>query len=319
MYLQRLLTVIFLAGIFSFAIGNFFDHLYKQKLSFLFNGDANEILEGKENYDIIFLGNSKIHSGIDPYYVDSVTEKKTYNFALGGADAPEIKLLSTLYLQTHTAPEIVVLGIDNSMLSSYNILKERFFYLFYLKNDTISKYMADNGFPARLIEALPFTKYSFFDEYSRASMFDRRNGIERQYKGFVVTSLTKVNSMDTSIHNSEKKPFYRPLPGDENVNDTSANFITEMVKLFVEKGTHVIFLRAPLKYSTQKIFSTPVDSFYTTLSNKYSIPIIRADTSSIFKNEHFADNIHLNENGSKILSLLVASYLKKYSESIINR
>lgn len=278
------------------------------------NSKPEEAIYGKTNYDILFLGNSKIHTGLNPYYIDSVTKLNSYNLAMSGGDEQEMKLLSTVYLQHHLPPKIVIIGIDNSMLLKYNMLKERFQYLFYLHNDTIKSYMKKNGFPSSLIEMLPFTKYSFFDEYNRASVFIGNGEITRKikhniYKGFwnVFPQLNSDSVIARKLKEREPQ-FYNTLSGSGKINDTSLATISQTIDMFIHKGTRVVFLQTP---AGKKDSLSAGDQFYSRLANKYNIPIVRADTVKIFTKKYFVDDFHLNEPGSEILSLFVADIINK--------
>ncbi|MES1220085.1 MAG: hypothetical protein ABUT20_31575 [Bacteroidota bacterium] len=315
MFFRRLVTVSIIVVLAGFVTGIFLDYRYKKRWGWLFFDKIDEALKGKTNYDIILLGNSRVHTGLNPYYVDSLTKMNSYNLAIGSGDEEEMKLLSTLYLGSHLPPKFVVIGLDNSMLVKYNILKERFAYLFYLQNDTVSAAMQKKGFPTSFIRLLPFIKYSFFDEYNRTSLFVGNGQIKKlfkhnYYKGFVnIFDDDNISSITADTLQKTNTPF-NTLPSSEKINDTAANTFRHTVKMFLSEGTRVIFLNLPERKKTITTFSSPDDSFYLNLSKELNIPIIRADTSSLFTDKYFVGGNHLNEPGSELLSLLVANFIK---------
>jgi len=63
MYLRRLIIVILMILAGSFLIGKTFDIRYRKRWEYFFFTKPEEAVYGKENYDILFFGNSKIHSG----------------------------------------------------------------------------------------------------------------------------------------------------------------------------------------------------------------------------------------------------------------
>ena len=271
-------------------------------------------LSNQQNFDIIFLGNSRTHSGINPYYIDSITALKSYNLAIGACDEEEMKLIATVYLQQHQPPSVAVIGVDNSMLVKYNILKERFPYLFYLKNDTISSIMHKNGFPTRLIKFMPFLKYSFFDEYNRTAVFVSGKPIPRfehnVYNGFVNISRDTSTGI-TGLQTDQLQP--KELPQNENINDTAASTFKQTIELLQSKGTRILFLFPPSrnKKSFQKDGELPLHKFFLDYAATKGIPVMRADTSLIYTSNYFTDNFHLNEPGSRILSIQVADFIVK--------
>ena len=101
MYLKRLLIVSIITCTVAYLTGWFFDHMYRKRWSTLFFEKTEALIRSKTNYDIILLGNSKVHFGINPYYVDSVTKLNSYNFGYGGSDMQDIMLTTNVYLQNH--------------------------------------------------------------------------------------------------------------------------------------------------------------------------------------------------------------------------
>ena len=129
MYLKRLLFIVIIVWLAGYTGGCLFDYLYKKRWAVMFFDKTEELIHGKNNYDILFLGNSRVHFGINPYYIDSITGVKSYNFGNGGADAQTIMLVSDIYLQYHNAPVLVVISVDMSALTKREILKTYFYYL----------------------------------------------------------------------------------------------------------------------------------------------------------------------------------------------
>lgn len=314
MFLTRLAIIFLLTLSLAFVIGKCFDTRYKKRWQGLFFDKIETALSPEKEYDILLLGNSRLHSGINPWYIDSITHLTSYNLGLGAADEQEIKLISTLYLQNHRPPKIAIFGMDNMMLIKYNVLKERFAYLFFLNNDTVKAYMKENGFQTTLIKYFPFTKYSFFDEYNRTSIFINGSKIPESkygfYKGFInMFPDAAPGSFGTGVKTNSV--FRDTLPKAEKINDTSAVAIRQTVEMFIKKGVHVIFLFLPAKNTIRKTDDpvSPFKSFFLSLAAEYKIPVIRSDTSSAYLEKYFMDNIHLNQPGAKLLSLQVGNFI----------
>ncbi|MEI9944359.1 MAG: hypothetical protein WDN26_09055 [Chitinophagaceae bacterium] len=312
--MNRLIIVLISTFSIAFTIGKYFDHLYKKKWQDFFFDKIQTALSNSDEYDILFIGNSKIHSGINPWYVDSITHLSSYNLAIGGGDEQEIKLLSTLYLQKHHAPKVVVFGIDGPMLQNYHGLKDRYPFLYFLNNDTVAGYMKKNGFPTTIIKYFPFIKYSFFDEYNRISIVSKNIYTPESkysfFKGFINAfpdpSFFEVDS-------TKKQPFSLGiLPQPQKINDTSAATIKQITEIFMKKGTRMIFLFLPGKNNTlhDKINDKSIfDSFFLSVAAEYKIPVMRLDTSSVYLPKYFADNFHVNMSGSKLLSIDVSNFI----------
>jgi hypothetical protein len=310
MAFKKLATVICITFFAATIIGKYFDYRYRKRWGNSFFEKIGEAFSHKQNYDILLLGNSKIHSGINPYYIDSVTKLNSYNLGVGGADEQEIKLLSTVYLQNHPAPKFVLIGVDNSLLVKHNTLKERFAYLFFLHNDTIKNFMQKNGFPVSLIQLLPFTKYSFFDEYNRTSLFINHNkpltSHDSYYKGFVNIS-NDLNSDSLNVYPAiNSKGMADSSSGKQINNDTAMAVFRQTIEMFVLKGSQLILIFPPERGKS----SLSYNPFFLTLAAQYEIPILRADSVFSFPKSYFVDKSHLNKAGSKIFSLQVADFIK---------
>ncbi len=308
MYIKRLLIISVIAFLVAYSTGIVLDHLYKKRWSVLFFEKTDELIKNKHSYDVIFLGNSRVHFGINPYYIDSVTKLNSYNFGTGGADAEDIMLTTKLYLMQHPAPKLAVLSLDMGGLTINETLKTRFHYLFYLENDTMNKYMNQAGFLTTLIRTLPFTKYAFFDEYNRTSLFVKGKQFplfgHNIYKGFL-NIHEDINSKAADIYNSGT--------GADSLWKPSIIYLKNAVKALQDKGTIVVFISAPEKNESERRrtgFRKTADSVFTSISNEYHIKYLHFENETTYKDEYFVDDIHLNEPGTKI-------YSKQLADSII--
>lgn len=315
MYIKRLIIILLITYAAALATGFIFDKRYRKKLQLTYFDKMELILYGKTDYDVVFLGNSRTHFGINPFYIDSITGLQSYNFGQGGSDTEEMLLYATLYLTHHKTPKYVVLNLDVSSVSKPNRLKNRYWNLFFLDNDTIYTYMKRAGFNTRLIRYQPFFKYSFFDEYSRTSIFLNQQEVQKfdhnLYKGFANThkELTQdtVNWGKTNVFD----PVAR-IADEEKINDTSVTNLKRTAELFLKKGSRVIIIHPPGLRPTNtnriKLIET-ADSIYTDISKTYNLPIYNVNNSYTFPKKYFSDPSHLNEPGTKIFSTLIGYYL----------
>lgn len=315
MFAKKLLIVAFVSFAIAWLMGMYFDQRYKKRWAWLYFDKMKEAQVEATRKDVLFIGNSRTQTGINPYLVDSITGLNTYNMGIGGADEQEIKLLAIYYLQHQQPPAMVVWGLDPAMLTKYNILKERFAYLFFLGNDSIRSTMRHYGFPVALIRYIPFLKYSFFDEYNRTSLFLRGPtlpvGNQRFYKGFL-NAFSQLNE-DSSSGNAQQFFRLNDEQAAKEINDTAVMAIRQTIELFQSKGTRLVFLMLPSRKSISRngeVFTSRPDSLFLSLARQYNIPLIRSDTSSSFSYRHFVDDHHLNEPGSVILSQEVADFIR---------
>ena len=315
MYIKRLIIILLITYAAALATGFIFDKRYKKRLQLSYFDKMELLLSGKPDYDIVFFGNSRTHFGLNPYYIDSITGLQSYNFGMGGSDTEEMLLFATLYFAHHKAPKYALLSIDASSVLKPDRLKDRYSNLFFLDNDTIFSYMKRAGFNTTLIKYQPFFKYSFFDEYSRSSIFLNQQQVQKFdhniYKGFANThkelTLDTVNWGKTKVFD----PVFK-ITGEEKINDTAVSNLKKIAELFLQKGSKVIFLHPPgIKPAkiNRRAFSNSVDSIFNEISKMYGIPVYDVNDTYKFPKKYFSDESHLNEPGTKIFSRLIGHYL----------
>ena len=313
--IKRLVQVCVITFLISYGAGLTFDSLYKKRWSELFFKKMNELTKGKVDYDVIYLGNSRVHFGINPFYVDSITNYNSYNFGIGGADAEDIMVTIYTYLAHHNTPKITIISLDKGMLRKQQILKTRFHYLFYLENDTINKYMNQAGFITPIIKYLPFTKYSFFNEYNRTSIFVKGKPYpvfgHNIYKGFLnVHQYMNTNAAGLFNTNQadEKEVWIGALVDLKN-----------SVATLQKAGSEVIFVFPPEKASSIKrenTFKNFSDSTFKKIANEYHLKYWHFESNLDYKDGYFVDDIHLNEPGTKIFSMQLADSINKFYPNI---
>ena len=310
MFVKRLFIVGILFLSACFITGSYFDHKYRKAWSTLFFSATDTILAKDKNYDIILLGDSRIHFGLNPYYIDSVTGLSSYNFAIGGSDAAMLKLNSTLYLQQHPAPKFVVIGAGNSMIKAPLSVKSQFHFLYYLKEDAVYDQLKKYYPGLLLVKYLPFLKYAYFDEYNRRSVFARPIKYERFehniYKGFINTH---------QFENTRGKIDFGIDTSNRPIDSLGINMIKEVITGFTKAGSQVILVSPPFKEDVQantKPLSRVTDSVFLKLAEECKVPFIKSD-DPIYTDDKFIDERHLNEPGSRIFSRKIGEYIRHYS------
>ena len=290
-------------------IGTLFDLRYKKRWSTLFFQKTDHLIKDSTYYDIIYLGNSRVHFGINPYYVDSVTKLSSYNFGLGSSDAQEMMLVGSLYLQNHRPPKAVVMSIDHGAFVPYYSIKTRYPYFFYLNNDSVYKYVRLVYPAAPAMRILPFLKYSFLDEYNRTSLFVNGNPFpvfeHNIYRGFL------------NIHEGEK--FNQNATFDMSKTDSiilssqSKRYLQTLISNFQRAGSKIIIISPPeIPNSPDKKSGVhPLrDSLVNDLIQGRNIHHFHFRNSSSLESKYFTDEIHLSERGAKIFSVLLADSIK---------
>ena len=167
--------------------------------------------------------------------------------------------------------------------------------------------MKRNGFPP-VIKYLPFLKYSFFDEYNKMSLFIKSKPVPQfdhnNYKGFL--------NVDQFTNRKGEVVFGNAVV--VNVTDSAVAYLKSTLDLFTRLGIKTVLVYPPEKRSLAE-FSLPAkkqtDSILQDLALKYKIPLWHFDTVSVYTDEYFVDDVHLNEPGSRIFSRQIADSIVK--------
>jgi hypothetical protein len=221
-------------------------------------------------------------------------------------------LVAEIYLQRHKAPGMVVISLDMSALTKREILKTYFYYLYYLDNDTISNNMKQVGFNAGLIKCFPFTKYAFFDEYNRTSLFVKGTPFplfdHNIYKGFINIHQHAGSAMP-GLYNTKSDSTSFVLW------DTAVYYLRKTITSLQRNGTTVVLITPPEKKasfrrSEKMPFKKISDSVYRVLAEEYHLKYFHFENSELFSDDLFSDETHLNEPGTKVYSRMLGDSIK---------
>lgn len=311
MFLKRLVIVGIIALLACFATGSYFDARYRTYWSTLFFNSTDTLLNKDRQYDIVLLGNSRIHFGLNPFYIDSATGMSSFNFGIGGADAAILQLNTELYLQNHPAPKYAVIGTDVSMVVAPEAIYTQYHLLYYLHNDIVYRQLKKYHPAVGIARYIPFTRYSFFNEYNRSSLFKTAVEYERFdhniYKGFINphrgdAARSKIIFGADTLH----KP----------VSSASIAMLRDVVARFKNAGTQLLLVSPPLKNNIsigkQALFSA-ADSVFYEIAKEYGLMYLQAGKDTYYDDKYFVDDLHLNEPGTRIFSRQIGDYIKQHS------
>jgi len=310
----RIILPFILAMVLSIVIGHWFDARYKKRWDILFFQKTDELIKKHDSYDVVLLGNSRVHFGINPYYMDSVSGYSAYNFANGGSDITDILLTSKLYLNHHPIPKYAIISVDPGMLKKNESLKTLYHYLFYLRDDTMSRYMQLAGHPTLPVKVIPFLKYAVMDEYNRTSLFIPGQPYphfdHNIYRGFLNISKD-TGSQTQRLYNTGRYM-------DDQIWQPSLPLLNELVSVWKEKGVKLIFVYPPQKqqatFLSWKFYREGIRIF-DSVANTQHIPSFHFERDASFYNGYFVDDIHLNNPGATMYSIMLGDSLRSLRSS----
>ncbi len=274
-----------------------------------------EIFIDSNYHDILFLGSSKMHTGVNPRIIDSICHTSSYNAGIEGSNLFESYYAFKGYLENHKAPEFVFLSLD---LVSFG-MKRRFFnfniYLNYTKNKIINKMLNENGHPTFQYKLFPFLILSELDDYTKGNAIKGYAGLSEipsgdfQYKGFLSNSgRTIIKDTTSSI-----KPVNTLI-----IDSLAADLLRDIISTCKTKNIHLVFLYCPeFKFSFQKSYlnCNKVFHFIDSTATVNNITFLRHDSIPICNDPTlFANFGHLNRPGADVYSRILGEEIRKIKD-----
>ena len=300
MYFKKLFIALLVSLGLCYVTGAYFDKRYKKNFATLFFNSTDTILDQSKKYDIILLGNSRVHFGLNPFYIDSITGLSSYNFGIGGSDAAMLSLNTSLYLQNHPPPAYAIIGSDISLLTDNKAIQSQCHYLFYLSNDSVYSTLRHYNASLLIARYLPFLKYSFFDAYNRAFIFREKPEFERfehnVYKGFI-----------NPHHAGQQSPLINFIATGQKeiLSQASIDMMKQTIKQLKAAGTRIIIVSPPLKTGISKEARgkfAEADAVFKNIAAENAALFVNMNNMQPSQNNYFTDDLHLNEPGTKIFS-----------------
>ncbi len=311
--MKKIITILLFLILINIILGNLMEHGYKKYWEPLFD-KLDVVFRDSSQYDIVFLGDSRTHFGINPYYIDSITKLKSFNAGMGGANIKEMYFLAEAWLKQHKAPSLFVVSVGYSgILELEKTFENPSLYFFYTSNQVANKYLTTSQYHTSLFSTFPFLKYTAFDDYNkicilrsyRGDRLLRPGGVA--YKGFINNNINMNGGLNIG---KETKQNYQE----------GIEMYKSLLNLLVENNCKVLILYPPIAPNVKIKMNIPIYKTIDTLLNNmaYSkkIPIIRFDTDTSFHANLFGDIWHLNLEGTKVYSIKIADDIQSYRERI---
>ena len=152
-----------------------------------------------ENYTALFMGNSLTNKSIMPSIIDRVTDTKSYNMALGGANILSMELVLRQYLKQNKTPKYVIYGLSLSHAENQKGIRSS---LLYEVDEDIKK---DYTFPNNkllMYSKLPLFRYRKSLKELLKIVLNNQNASLEMKDGFVKSYKTLKNQPNLPPHNA---------------------------------------------------------------------------------------------------------------------
>ena len=301
----------FIISLFSIVIVIVLYHFYRKGYESYYafeHGHLNEIIRGKEDYDILFIGSSRTYYHVNPKIVDSITSLNSYNAGLAGANLFECNLVLQCYLQSHKAPKVVVLDIAKNAfeIKSRPIWNPTHYYYF-LDNDIVFNALKPYEH-VYLLKYLPFIRFIEADDMSKQNAFMgyfQRNSVENKefYKGYFSFGSDTITL-----------PFKRKYANvNYPVEPDGVESLMQIIKSCKKNNVKLVFTFAPVYDAKNEVINPNFFSEINKVCSEYNIPFWNFRNETQW-NDHklFVEELHLNPVGVNRYSAILADKINSY-------
>ena len=259
-----------------------------------------------EDVDYVLLGSSRLYSGLNCLYIDSLINKKGLNLGTNAASYAENFLLLKKFISQGNNTEIVFLNADiynfNSR-DSYSV-PLHFHYFFNFWDDievreaveyysSTAQFFRWNTFPGlRFIEynfhysPIILLKSFFVEPKTKKSKFDLSKG-----------SDIRIGNFSPSLENFNKRNF--------TINESDQLYLIKIIDFLKKYNIKLRLIRPPKFWMVEKNISN-VDEFFNHINiikKDFDINFIDFQGLNIvYDSSNFRDPTHLNEIGVKKFS-----------------
>lgn len=266
----------------------------------------NEIINGKEYYDVVFIGSSRTYYHINPKIVDSVLNVRCFNAGVDGANLFETNMILKCYLASHPPPKYIIADVATP---GFNVAEKPIWnpnvYYPFLDNEivfnTLSTYKR-----AHLLKYLPFLQITEGDDFLRqgvlAGLIGKEKPLAPHYDNGYLESGTDTIPLPFKV---------KYLTTDWPINEKGVSILKQMIEICQNNGVRLFITYAPVYKLHDEKMNT---AFFPTLKNicdTTRTPFLNYRYLDINNdNRLFRDELHLNKYGADIFTNLLANDLK---------
>jgi len=321
--MKKILIIIFCIWAAMFITGLALDRQYKIYWRPVFE-KFDGVFKDSTGRDIVLEGDSRVHLGINPYYIDSVTGLNSFNSGLGGASVDEMYLLTRSWLKNHRVPKLFVVSINYAgMRANRKLLENPCYYLFYSSDPLVSDLLDSAHFHTALFRLFPMLKYTVFDEYNKVSIIRSLKGDRFLLPGGISYKGFFNNAAGTSFRD-DPNASYIDTPNTTRASfETGLNKFGQLLEMIHSSGSRCFIVYPPC-YNYKRIHNNIplcdyLDEKIAGFAGNYNDPVIHYDTDSSFTPGCFQDPWHLNIFGSVIYSKKMSEDIKRIFPDIVQK
>lgn len=315
-YFKYFAWVLSISTVLLFTLYNLYKAGFKRFYAFE-NERLEELINGKETHDILFLGSSRSYFHVDPRVIDSVTHSKSYNGGIQGGNILESHLILQCYLASHKKPKLVVIDIATPSLNietapGFRPIHNPHRYFAFLDNPYVFNALKPyhNVF---MLKYLPFTQITEADDIMKQATVMGNLG-----KKSVGDEVVRYHGYRQRSNDTIQLPFKKAYPVTNfAIEEKGVAFLKQAIELCQSQGIKVVLTYAPVyRFNDEEInpeFFPTVEKIAAT----YNVPFWNYRPYRIGKyHQLFIDEMHLNDRGTYIYSLMLAKDINNQLQGI---
>lgn len=266
-----------------------------------------------QNYDYAFLGSSRVANMTDTRILDDLTGKKGINLGVGGADLRLNYLNLEVFLSQGNGVNSIYLQVDPFAIytnDQYNVPVYDHYFYDYQSAEPIYQALAEHRQPPllKLNRLFPLIRYIEYNKvYKLTSLIRSLSGAEGQYStaGFEGAGSSSL----TQVQTNWEELVYR------EVSEQNEKYLMKIINLCQSNNIRLHLYSAPiLRY--EEFLSTKYPNFISLMENlagkENLIYTNLMQQDSLNQLQLWKDMIHLNHEGVKIYSQLIATALLEH-------
>jgi hypothetical protein len=249
-----------------------------------------------EQYDVVFVGSSRVMNSIDPIVVDQHSGYQSINIGIGGSGAADQFLVIQQYLKSNSA-DVVFLQIDwGSLMNYFSYAFRDYIWLSYDDDPLVRNTICDESgnFRYLLWRGIPFLRLMEFSSQYRFFLMDAppTTTTYSETRGCVRLNGHKMKP-DTSF-----KTFQE--------SESSVNYLHRIIALCRDRKIPVVCFQSPYSSHEQAGVDRRVtDAAISEFVNNEGVIFWDFSRELYDRPDLFFDSAHLNSEGVDVFSRIL--------------
>lgn len=274
-----------------------------------------------EKYDVAFLGNSRVFTGINADTVQKITGLRAINLGCDGSALIENYIMLKQFLAHGNEIKTLCLQIDKSGLIDMN---KAYSYPFhdYLLLDKLDDENVKEAFISTKGKVkyycwkyIPYIKYAEYNNFYSSRFFFNSNSVKETSFNLSGSRLDDIK-MSEEVKNKKQNDS---IINNFEINPISIQYLNKILETCHEKNIKCVLYKTPmyapyyLRSDSGVILTEKFIKEYAIKSQCNFIDFQDTDISENFEN--FKDRSHLNKQGANLFSSIFGTLLKQNNDS----